>query len=204
MTPRRLILAGLVALAASGCVNVLPKAGPASPRFTLTPIEAVAPGSPVAWSLIVEDPQATRVYDNTKVALAREPGRIEFFADAEWADRAPRLVQTALIRSFENSGRILGVGDRTSLPVGDFALQTDIRAMEARLGPDGARAEVSIYARIVTSRGKVIAGRLFSSRRNVSGDLGPAAARALDEAVGAALADLLPWTFEQAEIASRK
>ena len=195
MTMRFALL--LATLALSACVSVLPKAAPASPRFTIAAVEdAAASGAPVEWTLVIEDPQASRVYDNTRIALAREPGRIEFYASGEWADRAPRLVQSALIRSFENTGRILGVGDRTSQPVADFAVQTDIRRMEATLDGGKAKATFAVYARLVNARGKVLAARLFTAEEPAAGDDGPSAARALDKAAQRAMAEIVAWAFE--------
>jgi len=185
------------ALALAACVNVLPKAPPASPRFLISAVESEAPaGAQVDWTLVIEDPQASRVYDNTKIALAQERGRIEFYANGEWADRAPRLFQSALVRSFENTGRILGVGDRIAQPIGDYALQTDIRRMEADIRDGEATAVFSVYVRLVNARGKVLAGRLFVSEEKAESNSGPAVAKALDEAARAAVSDILVWTFE--------
>lgn len=196
------LAAALVAVLLGGCVNVLPKAPPPSPRFLLSAVEFEAgAGAPVSWSLTVDDPQATRIYDNTRIARAREPGRVEFYADGEWGDRAPRLFQAALIRSFENTGRILGVGDRITLPASAYALQADIRRIEAD-GMDGAvKAVISVYVRLADRNGKVLAGRLFVADEPASADTGPAIARALDAAVGETLADIVAWTFASVEAA---
>lgn len=195
----------LAALALSACVNVLPKAPPASPRFLISAVESqVSAEAPVEWTLVVEDPQASRVYDHTKIALAQEPGRIEFYANGEWADRGPRLFQSALVRSFENTGRILGVGDRVAQPVGDYALQTDIRRMEANVEGGDATAVFHVYVRLVNNRGKVIAGRLFEGEKKAASNSGPAVARALDEAARAAIADIVVWTFESGAAARAK
>ena len=87
----------LAALALAACVNVLPKAPPPSPRFLISAVESAAREGPqIDWTLVIEDPQASRVYDTTKIALAQEQGRIEFYANGEWADRAPRLLVLAL------------------------------------------------------------------------------------------------------------
>jgi len=195
----------LAALALTACVNVLPKAPPASPRFLISAVEGQAPAAPqVEWTLVVEDPQASRVYDSTKIALAQEPGRIEFYANGEWADRAPRLFQSALVRSFENTGRILGVGDRIAQPVGDYMLQTDIRRMEADIRNGDAIATFSIYARLVNNRGKVLAGRLFTSEKKAETNTGPAVAKALDESARAAMIEIVAWTFESGAAARTK
>lgn len=196
----RLILAGAAGLCLAGCVSVLPKAAPASARYLIEPV--VYPGppeQPVKWSLIVEDPNSTRVYDTTKMALVREPGRVEFYASGEWADRAPRLVQTALIRSYENSGRILGVGDRISLPGGTFALQTDIRAMHADYSAGKPAAAFKVFARLTNSRGEVISVRLFEQKVEAQNDTVPDVAAAFDKAVTVALGEIVDWSIGEAD-----
>ncbi|MEQ1931379.1 MAG: ABC-type transport auxiliary lipoprotein family protein [Parvularculaceae bacterium] len=192
---RALIIAAAASLVA--CVNVLPKAPPASPRFLIAAVSVeAASAAPMDWTLVVEDPQASRVYDNTKIALAQEPGRIEFYGDGEWADRAPRLFQSALVRSFENTGRILGVGDRTAQPIADFALHTDIRRMEADLEGGKAKAVFTVYARLVSHRGKVVAGKLFTAEQSAGVNSGPAVARALDQAVQSVMSEVVTWAFD--------
>ncbi|MEX0644307.1 MAG: ABC-type transport auxiliary lipoprotein family protein, partial [Parvularculaceae bacterium] len=161
-------------ISAAGCVSVLPQAAPPSPRYLLTPVAYEGSAAEaVAWSLAVDDPLATRVYDTTKIALVRAPGRIEFYAAGEWADSAPRLVQSALVRSFENSGRILGVGDRGSMIVSDFVLQTDIRALHADYSGGAPEAVFTVYARLTNSRGKVVAGKLFEQKVVANADAVP-------------------------------
>jgi cholesterol transport system auxiliary component len=196
----RLILIGLVGLALAGCVSVLPKASPAAARYLIDPVAYDAPAAEqVKWSLIVEDPISTRVYDTTKMALLREPGRVEYYANGEWADRAPRLVQTALIRSYENSGRIMSVGDRVSLPGGTYALQTDIRAMHADYSGGDPVATITIYARLTSGRGHVVAARLFEQKVSAEGDTVPDVGAAFDTAVTAALRDMVDWSIAEAE-----
>jgi cholesterol transport system auxiliary component len=196
---KRQIACAAAALLLGACVNVLPKAAPASPRFLISSVSFEADAAPVDWSLTVDDPQATRIYDNTRIALAREPGRIEFYADGEWGDRAPRLFQAALIRSFENTGRILGVGDRISQPASAYALQADIRRMEADGMAGGPKAVFSVYVRLADRSGKVVAAKLFETEIAAAADSGPAVARALDAAVGESLREIVGWTFASVE-----
>lgn len=203
--PSRMAIAGAAFLLAAGCVSVLPDASPPSARYLIAPAEiAAAPAPDVAWSLAVDDPQSTRVYDTTKMALVRSPGRVEYYAAGEWADRAPRLVQAAIVRSFENSGRILSVGDRPSLPYSDFVLKTDIRTMHAAYEGGGPIATVEIFARLTNPRGKVIAARLFSQQVAATRDGEPQVAAAFNEAMAVMLEDIIGWTFDEADAAYAK
>lgn len=203
MTPKPLF-AALAAVALAGCVSVLPDAQPPSARYLIEPVAYDGAATAVEWTLGVEDPMATRVYDTPKIALLREPGRVEYFARGEWADRAPRLVQAAIVRSFENSGRILGVGDRTMLPVSTYVLQTDIRGLQADYRGGAPTAHFSIYARLTNGRGKVYAARLFEHRAQADADSVPAVAAALDDTVAAAIAELVEWTVAEGNAAYAK
>lgn len=206
MKPFRAVLPLLLAaIVLPGCVSVLPEAAPAAPRYLIDPVAFEASSEPpVEWSIAVEDPMATRVYDNTKIALVREPGRVEYYANGEWADRAPRLVQAALIRSFENNGRILGVGDRTSLPISNFVLQTDIRAMQAEYEGAQATAHFSVFVRLGNGRSRIFAAKLFEAKVPAErGDVASIAA-AFDSAVGAVIGDIVDWSIEEANAAYAK
>lgn len=190
----------LVALALAGCVSVLPEARPPAPRFLL---EAAtydeAGGTAVSWTLAVDDPASTRVYDSQRIALIRERGRVDYLANGEWADRGPRLVQAALVRSFENTSRILGVADRASIAGSDFVLQTDIRALHADYTQGAPAATVAVYARLTSARGKVLAARLFEQRALLRGSSPSAIAAGFDEAVSKTLADMVEWTLVEGE-----
>ena len=192
------------AIVSAGCVSVLPEASPAAARYTIAPVEfADAAPQSVEWSLAVADPSATRAYDTAKIALTRAPGQIEYYANGEWADRGPRLVRTALVRSFENSGRILGVGDTISMPSADFILQTDIRSLHVQYANGDPAAEVSFYAKLTDRRGRILAARLFSESQSLGGDSATAAGRAFDAATSAVISDIVNWSTEAASEAWR-
>lgn len=203
MTKKSFLGAVIIAAAgllAAGCVSVLPKAAPAPARYLMAPAEfAGETGTKVEWSLAVEDPRSTSVYDTSKIALVREPGQVEYYASGEWADRGPRLVQAAIVRSFENSGRILSVGDRPSLPVSDFVLQTDIRMLHAAYEEGAPTATVAIFARLTNARGRVYAAHLFRQEVAAAGAAERQIVAAFNEAMTAMLKEMMEWTFAEAD-----
>lgn len=192
--------AAALALFASGCVSILPEAAPPKPRFHIAAADADAlSGSRLSFSLVVEEPRATRVYDSVRIAVASAPGRIEYLAGAEWADRAPRLFQTAVIQTFEDAGRILGVGDRTAMPVADLVLQTDIRRMELKVSGATRAADVSVYARLSDGKGTVYAARKFEASVPASSTEPDDAYEAFDAAFDGVIEDLVGWVYEEGE-----
>ncbi|MFZ5617071.1 MAG: ABC-type transport auxiliary lipoprotein family protein [Pseudomonadota bacterium] len=192
-----------VALVLSACVSVLPEAPPPSARYQVT--DAAFEGGEragVRWTLGVEEPEATLAFNTSKIALSREPARVEYYAGGEWVDRAPRLFGAALLRSFENTGAIRGVGTRVTLPASAFVLQTDIRKLTITHRNGTRSADVAIFARLTNGRSVVHASKLFIASSPVSADNAGAAAIALNAGLEAIQRELVEWTIAEAEKAS--
>lgn len=185
------------AFAATGCVSQLLETNPPKPRYLIGFVDAAAVGgSDVDWSLIVENPGASRAYDTTKIAVSPTPGRIEYFGGGEWASRAPVVVQMAMIRAFEDSGRILAVGNRADIGLSDYALQTDIRRLDLDVASGNRSARVDIYVRLTNGRSKVFAAKTFSAAAPAQSDSGDDVAAAFDTALKSVVADVVNWAFE--------
>ena len=185
------------AFLASGCVSVLPKADPAAPRYGVSVVaDAGLNAGDASWSLSIDDAAASRAIDTTKIAVTRAPQQYEYYAGGEWTDRAPLLFQTALLRSFEDSGKILAVGARTAQPVAKYYLQTDIRSFEANAANGALVANVDVYARLSNRRGEIVAAQRFTATEPIQQDAAGAAARALDAAASVVVAEIIPWTLQ--------
>lgn len=103
----------------------LPGERKAPRRVRLTPADDFPPSMPsVAWTLMVNEPQATLSLNSAKVAYIGEKKQIEYLATAEWASRAPEMIMELLVESFQNSNKILTVGDRRARIRADFELDT--------------------------------------------------------------------------------
>lgn len=195
---RPVILAAALLLL-QACVSVLPDAAPASARYQITEVSTASSLAPVQWTLGVEDPDATLAFNTAKIALSREPARIEYYAGGEWVDRAPRLFGAALVRSFENSGAIRGVGSRITLPVSTYVLQTDIRRLAVAHQSGQINADIAIYARITNGRSMIYAARLFTANEPVAADNAGAAATALNRGLSQIQNEIVGWTIAEAE-----
>lgn len=186
----------------SACVSVLPEAAPPSARYLVTDVTTEgAEHAPVSWTLGVEEPEATLAYNTAKIALSREPARIEYYAGGEWVDRAPRLFGAALVQSFENTGAIKGVGSRVTLPISNFVLQTDIRRLTVTHQNGSKSADVIVFARLTNGRSVIHASKRFSASQPVAADNAAAAATALNAGLEKIQREIVSWTFEQAAAA---
>ena len=194
-----------MSLLLQACVSVLPEAAPPSARYQVSDVvDPDIASPPVQWTLAIDEPEATLAFNTAKIALSREPARIEYYAGGEWVDRAPRLFGAALIRSFENTGLVKGVGRRTALPIATFALQTDMRNLSV-IHQDGAiTARVEIFARLTNGRSAILASKLFTAQSPVAADNAGAAATALNASLASIQRELVSWAIAEAEAANRR
>lgn len=207
---RRLARRRLLGLAAAlplgglltGCVGNLPGQGPPPRLFRLTPKSTFGETVPtVPWQLVVELPTATASLDTTRVALQRRATEIEYYARANWVDRAPTMVQTLITESFENSGKIVAVGRESIGLRADFVLKTELREFQAEYfnGPVPS-AHVRVNAKLVKMPQRSIIGSLRIDR-NVAAqsDQLDAVVRAFDDALGKVLKQLVAWALKTGE-----
>jgi cholesterol transport system auxiliary component len=195
--------AALLALAVGvgGCAAAL--TSPPARLYTLTPAAPADPALPqVGWQLLVETPVAPAGLDTPRIAVARTPTSIDYFADVSWTDRAPSMVQGVLIESFEDSGRIVSVGRDTAALRSDFVLKTDLRDFQAEYtsptatNPD--RVRVRLAAKLVAMPRRTIeAGETFEAVVPVQGSgFGPVV-EAFDTALRQVMGQLVAWTLRK-------
>lgn len=109
----------------------IPGGGEPPRRIRLEPISAFPPNLPsVGWTLLVQEPDATLAINTARIAYVRENGDIQYLATGEWASRAPEMVMELVVESFQDSGRMLSVGDRRARIRPDFELETRLTAFQ--------------------------------------------------------------------------
>src|SRR6185312_17064332 len=125
-------------LALAGCGLPEFGSGPPPDLYTLSPKSTFAPELPqVDWQLVVEQPSAAKGIDTDRIAIAPTSLEVKYFPSARWADRAPKMIQTLLLQSFENSKKIVSVGPQSLGLRSDFVLKTELREFQAEKNADG-------------------------------------------------------------------
>jgi cholesterol transport system auxiliary component len=160
-----------------------------------------------AAQLLVDVPLAPAGLDTSRIALSRSAVSIDYFADSEWTDRVPLMVQTALLASFENSKAITAI-DRESVGLrADFILKTEIRHFEAVYdSPNGApNVWVAINARLVNPSGRdVVAYASFERRQQAQGSDIVQIVLAFDEALGGVMEEIVLWTVRNPALSAKR
>ena len=100
---------------------------------------------------------------------AARSGRDQVYKGAAWTEPAPDLVQTALLRRFEDSGKILSVARPGGGVRGEYQLQTDLRAFESVYTAGAPQAQIEIYARLVHTADGEVVGRAQLPRNRSRG-----------------------------------
>ena len=200
-------LSSAMALALTGCASLL-GLGPAPHLYRVTLKSTYPVNLPhLSGQLLVDVPSAPAGLDTARIALSRSAVSIDYFADSEWIDRVPLMVQTALLDSFENSKAITAI-DRESIGLrADLILRTDIRHFEAlydsREGPP--EVWIAISARLVEPSGRdVVAHASFERRKQAQGSDIPQIVLAFDEALGGVMEEIVLWTVRNPALSGKR
>ena len=201
-----LVLLPLLALAPAGCGGLLSDA-PKRELYRVSPKYTFPAGLPhVAAQLLVATPTAPAGLDTERIALSRSPVSLDYFADVQWADRAPYLIQTVLVDGFEKSAAMPAVGpDRGGLRA-DFVLDTAIGDFAAIYdSPNGApRISVRLTAKLVRMpERKIVAQVAVSREANAAANAVPDVVRAFDTALGGAIEEIVTWTVTNRALSER-
>jgi cholesterol transport system auxiliary component len=199
---RRRLLAGAASIAAAGslsaCGGILPQAPPSN-LYTLSPKTTFIEDLPRAnWQLVVEEPYAAGGLDTHRIAIMTNPYEVKYYSEARWAERAPRMVQTLLIESFESTGKIVSVGRQSVGLRSDYNLQSELRSFEAELkaGSPVPQVRIKLNSKLIAQpRQQIVASASFERVVPArSADI-LAVVEAFDEALGGVLKETVQWTL---------
>jgi cholesterol transport system auxiliary component len=194
------LVACAAALLLGGC-QLINAAEEPTDLYTITPKSTFEPDMPaVFWQLAVEEPNASAYLNTSRIAIAQSATSSDYYAKTGWTDRAPLMVQTRIVDSFENSHKIVAVA-RESIGIrANYVLQSDLRNFEAMYfyGPQPI-AHVRIVAKLVRMPDRQIIGvATFERCVRARADKVPKVVEAFDQALGSVMKRLVAWTLKAA------
>lgn len=191
--------AGLGALALlPGCTSFLAQVDTPPNLFRLTPKSTFGDDLyPVTWQLVVDQPYAAAAINSARIALMHNPIQIEYYARANWTDRAPDMIQGLIVESFENSGLISSVGRQSAGLRSNFVLLPEVREFQAEyLNGTPPVAHIRINVKLIQMPNRVIvANESFEAESPAAADTVEDVVVAFDEALGKVLKNLVRWTL---------
>ncbi len=205
--PLRLARAALACLAVplvAGCAGLATLGAVTSPieLYDLTPKSTFDEDLPeVTAQLVVEEPTAASSVNTDRIAVKPNAYKVEYFPDARWVDRAPLMVQTRLVESFENTGRVGSVGRQAIGLSSDYTLITELREFQAHVGagedgPLGVLVQLNMKV-VQEPRGLIVASRSFGRKVEVGSDEIIDVVAAFDAGLGQTMRDAVDWTVRE-------
>ncbi len=150
--------------------------------------------------MLVALPVASAGLDTERIALSRSAVTLDYFANAAWTDHAPALVQSLLVRSFEATGKIVGVARDSASLRPDYLLLSELERFEAVYSDSEAapKVEAALVLRLARMPDRVIIGERRAERSAAAGanSMAPIVA-AFGEALDGALEELVAWTLRR-------
>jgi cholesterol transport system auxiliary component len=184
------LVALLLAATLAGCTSLI--AGAPSAIYDLS-----APGEPSgaqgAAQVLVPEPTTVRALDTDRIAARPTPAEYAYLPGAVWSDRLPKLLQTRLVQTLQNSGRARAVGVPGQGILVDFQIVLDVRAFE--LTQEGAVADFA--AKVMDdSNGRVVGTRSFRYLVPVTSGGTAGVVQALDQAMDQAFVEIANWALK--------
>ncbi len=167
--------------------------GGPSDTFDLLAATDLAGSSRARGQLVVLEPAATSPADSDRIVVHPTPNTVATLKGAQWPENLPRLLQTRLIQSFENSRLLARVARPGEGIEANAQLATEIRRFDIDIATGQAVVEIS--AKLVsTGSGRVLAAKVFSASEPGDAKDGAGAARALNAAFASVARDMVSWT----------
>ncbi len=190
----RIVAAMLAVLAVAACAGAKP-----SSIYDLTALatDGGAGRARAGVQILVPEPRALQALNTDSIAVRPTSQTISYYGQAKWADRLPKVLQTRIVQSFEDTGRVHAVGFPGEGLLINYQLPIEIRSFE--LQSEGAPTAVVEFAVKILddSNGRVVATRLIRTEARAAGDSVDAAVAAMDAAMKQALEELIRWVVAE-------
>jgi cholesterol transport system auxiliary component len=200
------LLPVIACLLLAGCAGNAPRTAPQIyDLLSSAPPSAVA--EPSALQLSIAAPRAGQMLDSARIAVRPSAGELRYYAAASWRDPAPRLLQDAMMRAFEDSGAFAAVGRGGDGLAGDLRLTTELRHFEAIYErPDAApNAVVELQVTLLHGGdGRALATRRLRAEQPAADVAVPQVVHALATATDRAVGELVQWVLQQAAAQDRQ
>lgn len=214
MTAKLTLRTTTLALAAtallSGCSALSALSGAATP---LDDYDLTAPATPVtarnttSRQLVVELPTAPGALTNDRILIRPHPLQAAYLPDGKWAEEVPVMVQTLLVRSFEDTNAFRYVGRRPLGTSGDYALLTELTDFQAEAATDGKSATIRLRltARLVREDdAAVLSSRTFTSTAEVASTETLPLVEGFNSASQILLTDVTKWALTTLNIGLKR
>lgn len=203
MHDRRAILVSASSLLAlSGCGSLIGPSEPPAQIYVLSPDLGPMPArGNLPFQLAVARPEASASLASDRIALRRNLA-FDYYANAQWTDSAPKLIQTLLVEALEKNGALGFVARDEDGLRADFVVQGELNAFEARydLGDAPPIVVVDMMMQVVsTVHREIVGARDFHEEAQATANSVTAVITGFDTVLSRLLAETARWILETAQ-----
>ena len=184
------IVAGLVKMTGGGEATV-----PKTIYDLSIPKDFASPKIMLGEQLIMLLPTAILQLDTQRFLLSPNKD-VAGFANAQWADSVPKMLQIKLIQSFENYDIAHAPLRPSDGPATGGQITLDLRRFQINTEASFI-AEIAFTARILNKDGQVVASKLFETSRPLDKPDPASAVAAFDAAFSDIATSLILWTADE-------
>jgi cholesterol transport system auxiliary component len=194
---KRLSFALPLLLALGGC-SILGKQKEPTTLYAPDPRVQADPSWPdVDWQLSISNPEAARMVDSLRIMVRPSPEEVQVYKGAAWAKIPTDMVEDAVLRALEDSGKIRGVARQGSGVAADYKLAMDLRRFESDYGGGAApNATIEINVKLLHTAGPdVVASRTFVQSVPANSTAVADVVDAFNRGLGQVAHDVAGWTL---------
>ncbi len=153
----------------------------------------------VPWQLAVISPTASRVHDSLRIAVRPSPVQLEVYKGANWAKRPGEMLEDAVLRALEDSGRIRAVARQGAGVAADYKLVLDLRRFESDYaGQAVPAATIEVNAKLLHSLDQqVVLSQTFLQTQPAASTAVPDVVNAFERALTDLSRDMTGWVLTQ-------
>ena len=194
----RATLAIVAALLLGGCSILGPKPEPGT-IYAPDPRVSAAPQWPtVDWQLTLSRASASEMTDSLRIAVRPHPNELQVYKGASWARTPTTMVEDAVLRALEDSGRIPAVARQGAGVAGDYKLVLDLRRFEADYTVNGAvpTATIELNAKLLHAPDHtLVAARTFLQAPPAASTAVPDVVDAFESSLETLTGELAGWVL---------
>ncbi len=183
----------------AGCTVLGPRSDSRATIYAPDPRIPAAPTWPsVDWQLSLSRATASQMTDSLRIAVRPAPNELQVYKGASWAKTPTTMIEDALLRALEDSGRIPAVARQGAGIGADYKLVLDLRRFEADYTADAATptATIEVNAKLLHAPDQeVVAARTFLQAPPATSTTVPDVVVAFERSLETLTAELAGWVL---------
>ena len=159
----------------------------------------------VDWQLSISRPEAARMTDSLRIAVRPSADELQVYKGASWAKTPSDMVEDAVLRALEDSGKIPGVARQGSGVAADYKLVMDLRRFESvYAGGATPNATIEINAKLLhAGEQDVVAARTFVQSVPANSTAVADVVDAFNRGLGQTAHDIAGWALVNGDVHQR-